>query len=76
MSTRRSTLAAGVAVLGAALALPTPAPARVRPAAPPPAVVAVLEAGVNVLHEDFAFGPGQRPVLPRGLPPAARIPMP
>ncbi|MFN2525526.1 MAG: S8/S53 family peptidase [Actinomycetota bacterium] len=74
---RTGLLRACAVALGAAICISSAtevagAPADRRPA---PAVLAVLEAGLNVLHDDFRLAPGQAK-LPRGLPPVTPISLP
>ena len=66
------------AVAGLVVASVTGAAARStsRPPAARPTVIATLEAGLNVLHEDFRLAPGQSARLPAGLPPVTRVRLP
>lgn len=76
MSTRRGAAKLGLAFLIASLVVPSAAAGRRAPRQPPPAILAVLENGVNVLHEGFRFAPGVAPRLPAGLPAVETVSLP
>lgn len=81
MTRLHKSVARGVLPALATVLIAIPAPTRAnssvaKPAPAPPAVIAVVEHGVNVLHSDFAVAGGGDAPLPRGLPQVTRVTLP
>lgn len=66
-----------VLAVAAVAALQVPLfPAQAGPRAAPPVIAFVGEAGVNVLHEEFALDRGAVPRFPAGMPRPVRVELP